>query len=373
MPLFGTFDTMQLADLLQWISDTRLDGTLTVSVETEETYVLFERGDIRAVSSGDPLRLDVGQLLLARGLIEASKLKEACAQTRDGTPLSEAIIRVTGMEPDELESVRRAHLFEMVLDLFFRDEGSFHLSTSRPGDSLLAPHEMSRMEMLGNPISSRNLVIEAMKRLDDWNRFLEVFPGSHMVVHALDGESDDPVWLTMRDNGDPISVGELCLKVGGSRFGTYRSLYELHKKGLVALDELLYGRPVADHLGPVDMLVDNARLLIEEHQYDEAREVLSTATSLDPDNLDARDLLRSLRVEQLEYLYGQIPPHRVPVLAISKEELFRYSLSARETYLASRLQGRWDVATLVIATPLGELETLRILKKFIHADIARLT
>ena len=60
------------------------------------------------------------------------------------------------------------------------------------------------------------------------------------------------------------------------------------------------------------------------------------------------------------------------MLIVPRDELHRYDLSQRETYRASRLVGKWDVATLVVATPLGELETLRILSKFTHARIVKL-
>jgi hypothetical protein len=82
--------------------------------------------------------------------------------------------------------------------------------------------------------------------------------------------------------------------------------------------------------------------------------------------------MKRLRQAQLAYLYEQVPPHKVPVLAVSRGTLGALKLSPKENYLVSRLDGKWDVATLVVATPLGELETLRMLKKLLHAQIARL-
>jgi hypothetical protein len=80
--------------------------------------------------------------------------------------------------------------------------------------------------------------------------------------------------------------------------------------------------------------------------------------------------LRVLKNTQLEYLYVQVPPYKVPVLAVSREALKGFGFSPREHYLASRLNGKWDVGTLVVATPLGEMETLRILRKLLHAGVA---
>ncbi len=83
-------------------------------------------------------------------------------------------------------------------------------------------------------------------------------------------------------------------------------------------------------------------------------------------------MLSELRATQLASLYQLVPPHRVPELALDTDALADLDLTPRENYLASRLDGRWDVASLVVATPLSELDTLRTLKKFLHAGIARL-
>ena len=372
MPLFGTLDTMQLADLVQWIHGSKLAGILTITADMEETYLGFDRGDIVSVGSGDPLRLDFGQLLLSHNVITERQLKGALEEAVNAHSMPDVLLSQGATSREKMDRVRQDHLFEMVLDLFFRDEGSFHFSTMRPADNLLSPHEMSRMDTLASPISTKNVIIEAMKRLDDWQRFRGTFPAGNMVVHAVAGESRDPVYRELREYGSPISIGDLCLRIGHGRFRVYKSLFDLHALGLVEIDELWEGKDVGEKLGPVSMLVDSARILIDEKQFDEAREILSTATNLEPDNRDARELLRGMRASHVEYLYGQIPPHKVPVLIVPRDELHRYDLSPRETYLASRLVGKWDVATLVVATPLGELETLRILSKFLHAQIVKL-
>lgn len=370
MPLFGTFDTMPLADLAQWIHDSNADGTLTVSVETEETYVQFERGQIVAVGTGDPLRLDIGQVLLGKEIISGEQLDEAVTGSGHGRTVAQQLEQDGAVGSETLAEARREQAFEMVLDLFFREEGSFHFSSGDPGGSILGPHEMSGTPRLQTPISTRNVVIEAMQRIDDWRRIREVFPNHFTVVKAIGEGSEDPVWQALAAEGAPMSVGDLCVRLRGSRFAVHKSLYDLHTIGLIELDELLAGRSAMENLGPVDVLVSNARVLMEEEQFDEAREILSTATNLDPDNQEARDMLRSLRKLQLQYLYTQIPPHKIPRLTVSPDELARFALPPREAYLASRLIGKWDVATLVVATPLGELETLRFLRKFLHAGIA---
>ncbi len=373
MPLHGTFDTIQLADVVQWIHGSRISGTLSVAVETEETYLVFEDGDLVAVGSDDSLGLDPAQMLVSRGVIDADTLQSSLASAGSGGAALDLLEKSGVVDAGIAASIRIEHVFETVLDLFFHEEGSFHLSTSPASSGLLAEFSGQRMSPLPEPIPTAEMLVEAMRRIDDWRRFREVLPSAYTVVRALEGESNNPLWRELRRIGEPLSVGALCLRMPLSRYDAYRLLFEAHQQELLVVDQIGGGQPDHAHLGPLDTLIDSARLLVEEQQFDEAREVLSTVISLDPDAAEARRLLRDLRQTQLKYLYEQIPPHRVPVISASREHLAGMDLAPREAYLLSRLTGRLDVATLVVATPLGEIETLRILRKLLHAGVARLT
>jgi hypothetical protein len=371
MPLSGTFDTMELPDLLQWIGTSAKTGTLTVSVETEDTYLVFQEGKLMAVGSSDPIRLDFGQVLLARGIITEEQLQSELKASQRGESLADLLVKEGWVSEQVIAQVQADHAFESVLDLMFVEEGSFHFSSGTTVSGLDQPLEVLPSNYLKKPLSTREIVFEGMRRLDEWNRIQKVFPNSYVLVKALNGESENPVWKELRKINEPISVGDLCLRMGGNRFSVYQKLFEVYSVGLIALDLM----PVTDNeqtrLGTADMLCQNARVFVEEEQYDEAKTILSTAVNLDPNHQEARKLLREIRGQQLAYLYQQIPPHRVPLLAVDREELAEFQLNPRETYLVSRLSGRLDVATMVVSTPLGELETLRILRKFLHAGIIK--
>jgi hypothetical protein len=372
MPLSGTMDTMQLCDLLQWIHTSAKSGTLTVSVGLDETYLAFRDGVLVALGSDDPIRLDIGQVLISKRLASADQITEAMRETDKERSLADQLIATGLVEEKVIVEVQADHAFETVLDLFFHDEGSFHFSPGEAAHRLLPPPELSRSSHLKQPIGLHELLFEGMKRLDEWHRIREVFPNSYVVVHAMDGESESPVWRELKQLDQPLSVGDLCLRFGGNRFNVYRQLYETYNQGLLGLDLMPTGKAGQAHLGPVDMLLENVRLLLGEDQFDEARAVLTTAVNLDPDNPEARALMQKVREKQLEHLYLQIPPHKTPRLMVEREKLGQYELSPRETFLASRLSGKWDVATLVVVTPLGEMETLRCLRKFLHAGLIRL-
>jgi hypothetical protein len=326
-----------------------------------------------AIGSDDPLRLDLGRVLLSRGFINEEQLHEAAKKIQGGDTLVEALADIGAMEESDIARAQVEHTFETVLDLFFHMQGSFHLSTAGSSEGILeGSPDISQASFFKKPIDTHELIFEGMRRLDEWTRFLEIFPNAYVVVQALEGRSNNTAWKELREIGAPLSVGELCLRLGGSRYDVYKKLYEAYNLGLIGLDLMPTGKSGQAHLGPVEMLLQNARVLLSEQQFDEARTILSTASNLDPDNRQIRTMIKQIREVQVAHLYQEIAPHKIPVLAVQREDLVNFQLSPRETFMASRLNGKWDVATLVVSTPLGELETLRTLRKFIHAGIARI-
>lgn len=371
MPLSGTFDTMQLTDVIQWIHATHQSGTLTVSVELEDTHLIFDQGEVVAVGTDDPLRLDLGQTLLARGVINEAQLVYALRRTDGERSVVDVLVESGALEADDIGRYQVEHIFDYALDLFLHHEGSFLFSSAASTQLLLFPTEIPAENLLKHPISTQQLLLDAMRQLDEWQRIQALFPNPYVIVHALEGTTENRVWRELRRAGGLLSVGELTLRVGRSRFFVYKMLYEAYQAGLVAMDE--QSSMPADNLRdePVEMLLRNSRILLEEHQHEEAREVLATVLHVEPDNREARKLLSELRANHLVSLYQHVPPHRVPVLTLDADALAKLDLTPRENYLASRLDGHWDVASLVVATPLSELDTLRMLKKFLHAGIAR--
>jgi hypothetical protein len=119
-------------------------------------------------------------------------------------------------------------------------------------------------------------------------------------------------------------------------------------------------------------LVAAAQAMASEGQHDEAAALLRSAISLDPFRADARQMLRRCREAQLTSLYEAMPRAHVPKLVANKERLARLQLSPRERRLLAHVNGRWDVAALALTTALGELETLRALRRLLHAGVVRL-
>lgn len=370
MPLSGTLATMNLSDILQWLQASRKSGDLSLTVNLTDTVLRFKEGDVEAMQGGGALQRDLGQELVASGIIDDEVLLSTMQSCGPDKSLSEALLAQGLIDAESLQKAQKDRAIEHLLDLFFTAAGSFHFVETGSSEDLLTPLQVDEEHFFTTRIETRGLLLEGMRRVDEWRRIREAFSSDYTVIRAVAGEqSSNPVWLLLNEEEKPLSCGEICLRLGGRRFEVYQAMYRAFQLGLVeAEDKDIVAREGSTNQSG-QMLVDSARLLLGEGQFTEAIELLNIANDSGAHNPETLSLLRQAQNQQLASLYEQIPPHSRPELKQNSLLQQQMELSPRERYLAARLDGRWDVATLAMATPLGELETLRALKKFLHAGL----
>jgi hypothetical protein len=368
--LSGTFATMPFPDLMQWLGDAKRTGTLAVSLEFEERYLKLRDGEIVSIGSDDARARDVARLVLSRGLIDETRLKRAMEHKDKSQRSLRAILVEDGYVPGSaLAAALRAHAKDIVLQLFLWQDGRFMYS-----DAVADPHLFDMASPDGEfviepSISTREALIDGVRRMDEWRRMAKVLPSDYTVVHALGRAADLPALEALAEAGEPLALGDLCLRLPRPRFEIISDLFQAWRRGLLAIDSTPQQIASKRHKSPIDMLVHTATLLLEEKQFDEAAALLRSAIDLDPYHSEAHQLLHRARADQLEELYQEFPPYRVPVPTGGVGTSDTPVLSPREHYLLSRVDGRWDVGALTVMTPLGELETLRALKKFHHLGV----
>jgi hypothetical protein len=216
--------------------------------------------------------------------------------------------------------------------------------------------------------------MEGMRRLDEWTRIVKILPSDDALVIALAPSEELPILESIAAHPEPPTLGELLAEWGDSRFAICEQLFRAFDRGLVAF-EMHRPRPAhktARGATTVAHLLRAAESLLGEGQNEEASTLLRSAIAMDPFRPEARALLKRCREAQLGELYGVLPPGEIPKVALSASELLRLDLPPREKKLLATINGRWDVATLAVTTSLGELETLRTLRRLVHAGVVRL-
>jgi Domain of unknown function (DUF4388) len=371
MSLGGAFATMPFPDLMQWLGDARRSGTLVVTLDFEERFLHLRDGALVALGSDDPRARDLSRLLLGRGLIDEARLRRALqAKEKTGRSLRTVLLDDGHVPAVALAAAVRSYAKDVALQIYLWHEGRFVFSDGR---SLLPELDAERELIVDPPIPVRELVLDGVRRVDEWRRMAEVLPSDYTVVFALGAAPDLPTMEHLHGRGEPMALGDLYLSTGRPRFEIMEHLYEAWRRGLLAVDGVPEQIALGRHKTPTDVLWSSARTLIDEKQFDEGAALLRSVLDLDPYHMKARELLARARTEQLEELFRELAPYRIPRPRLGHDAPAVMTLSPRERYLYARLDGRRDVGTLTVMTPMGELETLRALKRFHHVGLIELT
>ncbi|MBN2431678.1 MAG: DUF4388 domain-containing protein [Acidobacteria bacterium] len=374
MSLSGNIGTFPLAELLQWFSLTRKSGILTIATRTDSVHLFIDGGILVSADSDAAVRR-LGQYLLSRGFITEEQLKRALdSQEKSGKrKLLGNILREHGVLNDRiLEQALRQRSEEIVYDLFLLEDGQFAFQQDAdfPITALIA--ELN--------LSLNQLVLEGMRRLDEWREFRSIFPSDAVRVKLLrpdriPADRDDTlpgklVQLLYQER----TIGELVMATRRSPYQVYHALYEMVQKKLVevvAAAAVMDDPPAAE---PLDLRREEQCLhrLVKEHRFSEAWTRLEEIRQRIVDPAWCQGRAQWLEEKETGFLYQELPRNSVPRLQLTLAEVRQLDLNPKEGYIISRLKEDMDVRTLCQIMPLSELDLLRVLSTLSKKGVIRL-
>jgi hypothetical protein len=375
MPLSGTFSTMPLTDLLQWLGDTRRSGLLKVELEFEERCIRLEHGSITGYGSDDPLARDIGRLCLVRGLVtEPQLIAVAQQQAQSQMPIGDVLVAAGLIDAEKLERTLARHVEETVLGLFLWPHGRFSFVAAGEAEESGFEDWMPPEYQLHQPIDIREILFEGMRRQDEWHRIAELLPSDDVTIRALAPSDAFPILMEIAAHAEPPTLGDLLAERGDTRYALCEQLFRAHRQELIEIGPVVKRNPVTTARGTttVDHLVQAGRALHHEKQHDEAAALVRSALQLDAWSAEARGLLSEIEREQLAELRQAMPAGRVPVMIPTPAQAMKLRIGPRERKLLSHVNGTWDVAALTLTSGLGEIETLRTLRRLLQAEVVRL-
>jgi len=327
--LHGDLATFPLADLLQWLDNSRRAGVLEIDAG-EGAAFWMEVEERRVVASARP------------------------------TSEQEGLATLAGWHPSESpEALWPEACADRIVDLFVAlAQGRFTFADAAAG------FEGGVRLDLG----IGQVTMEGLRRLDEWPQLDRRYPSDSALLCADSGErprtpAQRALLAAARRR---VSIGEARLALGVSRPAILRRIEALRELGLVHVEG------IAAHADPVARLVDQAQALVAERQFDEAGIVLRSLLAADPADRRVRMLLREAEREHVAALYEELSPVAVPVLAGGAgilETPAGRRLTSTDQEVASRVNGRWDVASVALSCPLREVETLRSLRKLVRLGL----
>jgi hypothetical protein len=329
--LRGDLATFPLQDLLQWLDQSRRAGVLELDP-----------------GEGPPLWIEIRERRVV-----------ASARPPEGPPGLASLARFQpSLAPEALWPER---CLDRLVDLFLAEgAGRFDLAEDAAGFD----------DGVALDVGLGELVLEGLRRLDEWPKLDRHYPGEAIALAAGRAEARTPLGAALREAAAAgLTLGEARLALGLSRPAALRRMESLREASALEV------RGIAARLDPVSTLVTQAQHLVRERQFDEAAIVFRSLLAADPADRRVRALLREAEREQLAALYEELSPMAVPRLrggpaALDGAPGRRLTPADRE--VASRVNGAWDVAGVALACPLREVETLKALRKLARLGLVEL-
>ena len=350
---------MSLPDLLQWAASSRKTGVLSFTLGSVTRKIHVEDGFIAGSSSNDPTDL-FGQWLVSCGRITEDQLRIALGeQERSRTFLGTILVQMRALSEEDANTVLALKTEEVLYGLFEWQEGVFDYQDCTPEQ---LPFRVA--------LPIQEALLKGLRRLDEMAVIRKEFPDNTVVLRrtATPIPPDvlaNPHARRIVEAIDGIrSISAIVLHCHASEFIVSRFLLELMRAGHV---DIVHKSPRAPTppVGPPELSTNGflaaARALMETQDYASALTVLARAPLTDRDVLAA---VESAEAKLAEKIYSEeLPPDRIPCLLRPLHELTNEKLTAEESFLLSRIDGEWDVRSIISVSPLREIEALRVLHR----------
>lgn len=354
MALHGDLSSFPLPELLQWLDSSRKTGALQLLWEAGGRRLFLSQGQVLSTAY-DGLRGRVARVLSMADLASGEVVLAAFNDLSDTSDEEvDNPFSARGIDARLVRELAREELFGAMVDLTLAGNGSFHWTedADRSGDEW-APSEMSLRELL----------FESLRWLDEQHDVDKALPGDALHVRALaEPQPNMPLMhrvLLHLCAGSGQHLGRLRLALGVSRSATTRRIFELMRDGKMEVEGA--NKVETD---PVSELLEKGAVLLREGQYDAAGMVCTSLLNSDPMDRRVREFARLVQREHVASLYAELPPLSVPVFEPDPSALAR--LKPEERQVAALLNNQWDVSTLVLASPMRELETLKTFSKLVR-------
>jgi len=364
MGLSGNLRTMDLPEILQWISRGRKTGTLRIERRSIQKQVMFQDGDIYSSTSNDP-REYLGQYLIREQLLSEEQLfKVLLRQEAENLPLGVLLVGDGLLGQDALRRLLQMKAEESIYELFLWPDGAFEFQEGTISTSLTVHLDLSVTDV----------VLEGIRRVDEWARIRAIVPSprtTFRVTGAPLGESPEKRALELAGAGKTLA--EISLELHRSEFDAATLLVQLFAKGVLAILDPGEEKRQTDPVGAVKDLLSLAAKRFDERRYDAALELYEEVLALDRLNQHAKKGLLALHeAKRHDQARRAVPVHKVPAVCVDFATLTRESFDPQEGFVLSRVNGAWDVQSILKLCPISEENALIIFARLLERGVIEL-
>lgn len=184
--MHGDLERIQLADIFQTLSMSKMQGVLRVRNPLEERQLYCEDGHVQVLAPTRATVRRLGQRLVRAGIVDQEQLRRALVQQRkERVPLGALLVRDGLVEQRALEEILELQAAEDLFALFTWQHGTFEFFRSE------RPRSRSAVGLQDAPeYEIHSLLLEVARRSDEWELILERIQSLDEVPQPVDAPAD---------------------------------------------------------------------------------------------------------------------------------------------------------------------------------------
>ena len=385
MGLSGNLQTMLPGDLLQWLSLGQKTGTLVITNKRVEKKIFFRRGRVISSASNDP-REYLGQFLMSHGYLTEPELKKAMeVQQQSRILLGKILVMIEVITEADLQRLMRLKAEEEIYDIFLWNDGDFYFIDD----------ELPQMEMIALQVDVTGIIMEGTRRVDEWTRIRETIPNEVVIPVVLkeidDSELEEVEEPIVRAIDGKRTIAEIVLESRSSAFTVSSTVSALVRHGFVKLvdpgtqkmaklaeevpatAETVEPRRDFNEDDEIQSLLNAAQAALRARDFEKTQRLLRAAQNLDPNHSKVRTSIKGAETVILGELRNQgLLDSKVPRVSKTIEEITQMNFTPNEGFILSRINGQWDIGSLIKISPIRETDAMLIFYKLWRENIIAL-
>jgi len=380
MGVSGNLRTMLPGDLLQWLSLGQKTGTLVVSRAGVEKKVFFRKGRVISSASNDP-REYLGQFLISHGFLTEPELKKAMeVQLQSGILIGKILVMIEVISEKDLLRLMRLKAEEEIYDIFLWKEGDFHFLDD----------ELPEQQLIPLQVDVTGIIMEGTRRVDEWARIREIIPDEDAVAAIvktvpMGEELDEAQRLIVQAIDGKRTIAAISLESRSSTFIVASTIASLVREGYAKLKTgATVERPLPAEVREADSqavsgaipaifaneeeeivsFLNRAQAALKSRDYEKTLRLLKAAQNLDPNHPRVKTAVMGAESVILnEIRAAGVSESKIPKVAKTIEEITTMNFSPNEGFILSRINGTWDIGSLVKISPIREPDAMLIFHK----------
>jgi hypothetical protein len=349
MSVRGALGTMPAEDVLEWVGRRKLSTPITFERRGIQRSLVVEAGSIIWASSN---RRDeqLGVILVRSGVVVERALADALeARAETGVPLGKVLLMSGLITETELIEILATKIRETITDVLTWTEGQFDVvpRSQPPATGVNAQLPIEICLTVARRRAARMTAIMDVLGSDDVT--FEV-PSGALAPAPEPGQVIDVqrIWALA---GDRRAAADIAGAFSGERYATYDALARMVDAGRLTISRH------RERTNSAVELAAGARGRLRQGDRAGALAMATQALHQDPSDAEVRKTFTQIeRARVAEVAKQLLSRHRVPKRIRPPGP--EHGLSATELELANRIDGRWDLLSLIKSAGVREAEAL---------------